>query len=105
MAYKLINAPEYDQRLEERVEYLAETKANPQAASHLLDEVESVYDRLEDNPLQFHYSDDPFLARRGYRKVIVGDMQYVMLFIVDEKRKNVYIEGFFHQLEDYGNKM
>ena len=91
MAYKLINAPEYDQRLEERVEYLAETKANPQAASHLLDEVESVY--------------DTFLARRGYRKAIVGDMQYVMLFIVDEKRKNVYIEGFFHQLEDYGNKM
>ena len=67
--------------------------------------MELIYDRLEDDPQQFPFSEDPFLSRRGYRKAIVGDMHYVILFIVDEVGKVVYIEGFFHQLEDYGTKI
>ena len=105
MAYKLIAAPEYNQRLDDRVGYLAEVKANPQAAAHLLGEVESVYDRLEEDLQQFPYCDDLFLSHRGYRKAVVGNMDYVILYIVDEASRIVYLEGFFHQLENYAAKM
>ena len=41
------------------------------SAAHLIAGIESVYDRLEDNPYQFPESQDDFLASLGYREALM----------------------------------
>ena len=43
------------------------------SAAHLIAGIESVYDRLEDNPYQFPESQDDFLASLGYREALIPD--------------------------------
>ncbi len=76
---------------------------NTQAAGHLLDEISEVYDRLEENPHQFSDSKDDYLRRRGYKEALISDMQYKIVFRIDES--TVYVVGLFHDLEDYPSKL
>ena len=48
MAYNLIITDEMDKLLENCVNYILRKFKNEQAASHLLDEVEKIYDEIED---------------------------------------------------------
>ena len=43
---------------------------NPGAAAHFLDELETIYDRLINNPYQFPDSSDEYLFLRGYREAL-----------------------------------
>ena len=62
MAYNLIVTDEMDKLLENCVNYILRKFKNEQAASHLLDEVEKIYDEIEDNPGIYPVSDDPFFS-------------------------------------------
>ena len=53
MAYKLNVTEHADELLDHLVDYLVNNLKNEQAAKHLLDSVDSIYDRLEENPFQF----------------------------------------------------
>jgi hypothetical protein len=68
-----------------------------------LDGISKLYDRLEDNPYQFPDSMDEFLKRRGYKEALVSDMQYKLIFRIEDNA--VYIVGMFHDLEDYVSKV
>ena len=69
----------------------------------LLDGIEKVYERLEENPLQFPLSRDAYLAGKGYREAMISQMNYVVIF---EKGEDVvYVVGVFHQLENYRRKV
>lgn len=57
MAYKLIVTEHADKLLDNLVHHLLYRIKNEQAARHLLDGIENVYERLEENPLQFPLSD------------------------------------------------
>ena len=103
MAYNLIITDRADELIDERVNYLLNKFKNPQAATHLLDGISSIYDRLEDNPYQFLDSKDPYLMRRGYKEALVPEMEYRMVFRIDGD--DVYIVGLFHYLEDYVPKV
>ena len=50
MHYKLVVTDEMDRLLDERVGYLIKEFKSNQAASHLLDGIEEIYDYLETNP-------------------------------------------------------
>ena len=50
MHYKLVVTDEMDRLLDERVGYLMKQFKSNQAASHLLDGIEEIYDYLETNP-------------------------------------------------------
>ena len=76
---------------------------NRQAASHLLDEVEKIYDELEDNPGIYPVSDDPFLAALTYHEAVLHGMNYKIIYKYDEK--TVYILGIYHDLENYVDKV
>lgn len=54
--------------------------------------------RLAENSLQFPESSDNFLQRRGYREALVPDMDYRVVFHIEEP-STVYIVGLFHTLE------
>ena len=81
---------------------MKEFKSN-QAAAHLLDGVEEIYDYLEDNPKIYRESQEPFLHSFHYREAKVKGMDYIVVYKVLEDV--VYILGIFNCLEDYTQKM
>ena len=103
MAYKLIITERADELIDRLTAYLVKNLKNPDAASHFLDELETIYYRLEENPHQFFESKDEYLFLRGYREALFQEMKYRVVFRVDERC--VYILGVFHMLEDYGKKV
>lgn len=105
MAYKLIRSQKFDLELEEKILYLLVEKQAEQGASHLADEVENIYSRLQDNPGQFPFCRERILKKKGYQKAILAGMDYVILFKVDKEKREVHIDGIFHDLEDYKKKI
>ncbi|MBD5544289.1 MAG: type II toxin-antitoxin system RelE/ParE family toxin [Lachnospiraceae bacterium] len=103
MAYKLIITERADELLDNIVYHMLYRLKNEQAAKHLLDGIENVYDRLETNPEQFPFSRDSYLAYKGYREAIVPQMDYVVVFGINNN--TVSIVGIFHQLENYQRKL
>lgn len=103
MAYKLIITEHAVELLDELVYHVLYHLRNEQAAKHLLDEIEHIYDRLEENPYQFSESRDMYLKKKGYHEAVVTQMNYTVIFSVNKDSVNVI--GVFHQLEDYRNKI
>ena len=103
MAYKLVITERADELIDRLTAYLVNNLKNPDAASHFLDELETVYHRLEDNPYQFAESKEEYLLLRGYRETLFRGMNYRVIFRADEQ--TVYVLGVFHALEDYGKKV
>lgn len=102
MAYKLVVTEHADELLDHLVYHLIYQLKNKAAAKHLLEKIDKIYDRLEENPLQFPMSKDINLANKGYHEAIVPQMNYIVVF--DVKDSNVNILGIFHQLENYQQK-
>ena len=103
MAYNLIITERADELIDRLIAYLVNNLKNQDAASHFLDELEAIYDRLQDNPYQFSESKDEYLFLRGYREALFLEMNYRVVFRTDEQ--SIYILGVFHTLEDYGRKV
>ena len=102
MAYNLIVTERADELIERLTAYLVINLKNPDAASSFLDELEEIYNRLEENPYQFAESRDEYLFLRGYRDALFQEMNYHVVFRVHEQ--SVYVLGVFHTLEDYAKK-
>lgn len=95
MAYNLRITKHAEKLLDRLVYYLLYRLKNEQAARHLLDSINDIYERLEENPLQFPRCRDNFLDQKGYHEVVV--------FSIDGNVVNVL--GFFHRLENYSHKI
>lgn len=102
MHYKLIITERAEALLDDLVHYLFYRIKNQQAATHLLDSVEHLYERLEDNPFQFPECRDEYLSYMEYREAVLPDMNYLVIYRVEDR--NVYVLGVFHELEQYKNK-
>lgn len=103
MAYNLRITEYAAKQLDNLVYYLLCQFKNEQAAIHLLDGIDSVYNRLEENPLQFPRCGDSYLAQKGYHEAVIPQMNYMIIFSIDENIVNVV--GIFHQLENYSQKL
>ncbi|MCM1220030.1 MAG: type II toxin-antitoxin system RelE/ParE family toxin [Lachnospiraceae bacterium] len=103
MAYKLIVTEHADKLLDNLIHHLLYRLKNEQAARHLLNGVEAIYERLEENPMQFPLSRDVYLAGMGYHEAIISQMDYIVIFRVE--CDIVKVVGIFHQLEDYQRKL
>lgn len=103
MVYRVLVTEHADELLDQHMYYLLYKLKNEQAARHLLKEIENVYGRLEENPLQFPLSRDTFLANKGYHEAMVPQMEYLVVFNI--KADNVYVVGIFHQSENYRRKL
>lgn len=78
MSYKLIITDRADELIDERVKHLVERLKNQQAAAHLLDGIDRLYDRFVENPFQFADCRDTFLRSRGFKEAVISDMEYIM---------------------------
>jgi len=103
MAYRLNITEHANDLLDNILYYLVSQLKNKQAAKHLMDEIDNVYNRLEENPLQFPPSRDTYLANKGYHEAIIGQMNYTIVFSI--RADIVNILGIFHQLENYPKKL
>lgn len=99
MVYRLIVTEHADEQLDNLVYHLIYRLKNQQAAKHLLNGIEDIYNRLEENPQQFPLSRDTYLANKSYHEAIVPQMNYVVIFSIGFDTVNVV--GIFHQLENY----
>ena len=82
MAYKLNVTEHADKLLDNFVYHLIYRLKNKQAAKHLLDCIDVIYDRLEVDPHQFAECRDVYLAKKGYREAVVPQMNYIIIFDV-----------------------
>lgn len=103
MTYKLIVTERADKLLDNIIYHLLYYLKSEQAARHLLDEMEKIYIRLRENPLQFPLSKDIYLASKGYHEVIIPQMEYIIVFCIMGDAVNIV--GIFHQLENYQRKL
>ena len=103
MDYELIVSERADELIDRLASCLLNNLKNPDAAAHFLDELDSIYDRLIDNPYQFPDSSDEYLFLRGYREALFETMQYKVIYRIDHQQ--VLIVGVFHTLEDYRRKV
>ncbi|MDO4622056.1 MAG: type II toxin-antitoxin system RelE/ParE family toxin [Eubacteriales bacterium] len=103
MAYNLIISEKANQHIEQIVEYIMFHLQNPEAAKSVLDDLEHTYHLLEQNAESFPYSEDPYLAAKGYRKLSLQKHAYVILYKVADN--TVQISGVFHTLQDYRIKL
>lgn len=103
MVYNLIITEKAEGLLDKLVYYLVYRLKNEQAAIRLFENLEKIYERLKENPYQFPESRDTNLKCQGYREAILTDMNYVIIFRIEDH--SVYIVGVFHQLENYRKKV
>lgn len=89
--------------LDQITDYLSFELCNPPAATAFLDEVERVSDVLADTPELFPLCSDSKLAELGYRKAIVR--AYILVYEIDADAEVVRILRFFHESENYANKL
>ena len=89
--------------LDQITDYLGSTLSNPPAAIAFLDEVERISNTLADTPLAFPLCSDPRLAELGYRKAIVR--AYILVYEIDESAQAVRVLRFFHESENYSQKL
>lgn len=103
MVYRLVVTERAAELIDKLVNHLLYEIKSEQAAFHLLNEIQKIYDRLEENPSQFPICRDIYLASKGYREAIVSEMNYIIVY---KKLENqVIIMGVFHQLENYQGKL
>ena len=103
MDYKLIISERADQHIDKIVDYVVNELNNPGAAKAILDDIEEAYSKLEYMADTFAYCYDPYLADKGYRKLILSKHDYVILYRINGNE--VHISGVFHMREDYANKL
>lgn len=103
MGYRLNITDRAEELLDQLVNYILFKFKNEPAAIQLLDGMEQLYDRLEDNPYQFADCRDSFLKSKGYKEAVVKNMDYILIFRIDGDV--VYVLGVFHQLENYKDKL
>lgn len=103
MAYRLVVTERAEELVDNIVYHLLYRLKSEQAAIHLMDEIEKVYSRLEENPLQFPLCRDYYLASRGYHEAVLSGMSYIMVFNITGESVNIV--GIFHQLENYQRKL
>ena len=79
--------------------YYFEESQGRAVADKMTDEIEAAILSLEEYPKTHPISRDKRLAKKGYRKLIIGN--YIALYKIDEKAKLVTVARFFHGKMNY----
>ena len=103
MGYKLIISVEAKKHLDNIISYIVFRLKNPEAALLLLDSVNKAYSDIETFPEAWALCNDSFLSDKGYRKYVLPNHNYVILYRVSGEF--VKISGIFHVREDYSKTL
>jgi plasmid stabilization system protein ParE len=103
MVYKLITTDKMEELLDEKIYYLLNVFKSEQAAKHLLNSIDEIYNNLEINPYIYRESQDFYLRSLHYHEAILSNMEYILIYRIEGK--TVYILGIFNSRENYPEKM
>jgi plasmid stabilization system protein ParE len=103
MAYKLITTDKMEDLLDEKIYYLLNVFKSEQAAKHLLNSINEIYNNLELNPHIYRESQDSYLRLLHYHEAKLSNMEYVLIYRIEGN--TVYILGIFNSRENYSKKM
>lgn len=81
--------------------YIIHRLRNPDAAWKLRDALDEAVMELEDHPETAPFCADPALHAYGYRKKLIPGTRYLCICRIDDDV--VWIEGIYHELQDYEN--
>lgn len=101
--YKVITLPKFKEEFYKKFGYILKYQKKDTSFHKLLNSIILKLQQLEDMPkihAKIEKSDE--LGRR-YRKIIIK--QYVILYTIDETKKQVYISDIFYKKSDYLNKI
>ena len=79
--------------------YYFEESLKQTVADKMTDKIEAAILGLEEHPKAHPVSHDKRLAKKGYRKLIIGN--YVAFYKINEKAKLVTVARVFHGMTDY----
>jgi hypothetical protein len=105
MAYKLITTDEMEGMLSDKIDYLLYKFKNEQAAKHLIGGIEEIYNLLEINPYIYRESQDSFMKALHYHEATIAEMDYILIYKIDENNHIIYIMGIFNTRENYVKKI
>lgn len=103
MAYKVVVTNDAKENMQEYIEYILYEKKNQQVAGSLLDDFEYTKDILAEVAGSLKLCDNEKLRSLGYRRIGFKFHRYFMLYRVEDT--TVYIDGIFHELQDFENKI
>ncbi|MBQ6551389.1 MAG: type II toxin-antitoxin system RelE/ParE family toxin [Lachnospiraceae bacterium] len=78
--------------IDEATAYIAQELQNPDAASHLLDEIENALDRLSRAPFTGRIVNNNYIKRNDVRRILV--MNYIVYYLVDDSSNNIIVLRF-----------
>ena len=94
MSYKVRITEKAESDINEALDYIEFHLLNPKAANDLLDKVEAEFTTLTEMPEKHQLIEDPLLSAWGIRHLVINN--YVAFFMIDEKRKTVYVIRFLY---------
>lgn len=97
--YTVVKTATFDSLLRDIVWYLRDVTEGVSASLDLIDKLEHAASQLEVFPRMGAVPASATLARRGYRRIIIGT--YVVFYKVDDERRQVVLYGMFHNRRDY----
>lgn len=103
MNYNVIITERANQQLDNIIHYIVYKLKNKQAAASVLDDVLKAYNKLESVAGALALCEDPYLSGKGYRKLALDKHDYILLYQIEEN--TVYVNGIFHMLENYRDKL
>lgn len=102
MAYKVVVTNDAKENMQEYIEYILYEKRISRQRS-LLDDFEYTKDILAEVAGSLKLCDNEKLRSLGYRRISFKFHRYFMLYRVEDT--TVYIDGIFHELQDFENKI
>ena len=103
MGYKVIVTERAETQLDNIINHILFRFSNREAAINILKDVQKTYEKLKYVAEAIQLCDDPYLASKGYRKIALESHNYVTLYQIRDE--TVSVNGIFHMLEDYQNKL
>lgn len=99
MEYDVVLSVQAQTDFREIINYLVYELQNQQAATSVVDDFEDTIARLSHVAGSLKLCDDNVLRARGYRTIHFRKHKYLMVYTIDGDR--VYVEGIYHDLQDY----
>lgn len=101
MVYRVVLTSQAKTHYREIIHYLLYDLENPQAAENVADDFDGTVDRLSSIADSLKLCDDELLRMKGYRTIHFQRHKYLMIYSIHDG--TVYVEGIYHDLQDYEN--
>lgn len=101
MQYKVEISDLAEQQYDKFLEYIYNVLMNPQAAASLMQDFDDTIKILEGHADSLGYCNSERLRKMEFHKVHLQRHKYLLVYRI--KRKNVIVEGMYHELQDYEN--